>query len=330
MSITEAKLFEAFGLQPTADAGAQVRETAEPGAELNTGTETGAQEQVVAEPAEDPVQEPDPQTEPAAEAEDPEEPEESGSGDPAPSKKTLTPEERKANAARRRQAEQQAAIDAAVNAEKEKNAAQMADIFKKAGLKNTVTGEPITTLEQFNSWHSQFQAAQMEQALKKGQLTPEMMNQMISQNPVVQQAQQVIEQVQNQQAQQRQAAEDQRVMAEIAEINKLNPEIKEFGDILKMDTAPKFREYIGMGYRALDAYRLANFDSISESTARKATAAALNNMRGKDHLKATGNSRGGGDVSVPPSQMRLFRQMNPGKSDAEIIKFYNQYIKNGG
>lgn len=329
--ITEAKLFEAFGLDPNGANGAQEQNVAAAAAEETTGESTGAQEQNVAASAQDePEQEPAPETEPTVDTDDPEEPDDGGSEGAEPQKKTLTPEERRANAARRRQQEQQAAVDAAVRAEQEKNAAQLADIFKKAGLKNTITGETITTMEQFNSWYSQFQSAQVEQALKKGQLTPEIMDQLIRQNPVVQQAQQVIEQVQSAQAAQKSAAEDSRVKAELAEIAKLNPEIKEFGDILKMETAPEFRKYIGFGYRAIDAYKLANFDQISESTGRRAAVSAMNNMRGKEHLRATGNSRGGGDVSVPPSQMRMFRALNPGKSDAEITKYYNKHIKNQG
>lgn len=325
--ITEAQLFEAFGLDPEKGAqGAQEQEPAEP----VTGDDgsTGAQEQEVAEPAEVAAGADGEEAEDEAEA--PEEPE-AGSSEPAePEKKPLTPEQRRANAARRRQAEQQQAVDAAVNAERQRNATQLEEVFRLAGLKNTVTGEPIKTMEEFRSWHSQFQTSQMEQQLKKGQLTPEMLNQVVESNPVVQQAKQVLEQAQQAERTRLEAEDRRRIEAEIAQIGRLNPKIKTFGDILQMDTAPAFREYIGKGYSAIDAYRLANMDAIAEDRGRQAAQAELQRMRGKDHLKATGNGRGSGDVSVPPSQMRMFRALNPGKTDAEITKYYNKHIKNQG
>lgn len=329
--ITEAQLFEAFGLDPKGAKGANEQELAEPVTE--DGADAGAQDQEFADPEES-IDAQDTGTEdpaePAAEADDPEEPEDSGADQTGTDKKQLTPEERHANAARRRQAEQQAAVEAALNEERQKTAAQLEEIFAKAGLKNTVTGEPIKTMEEFRNWHSQFQTAQMQQQLKDGKLTPEMINQVVESNPVVQQAKQVIEQAQQAQQNQQAEADRARIDAEMAEIRKLNPAIKTFADILQMDTSPKFREYIGLGYRAIDAYKLANMDSISQDLGRQAAQAELGKLRGKNHLKATGNSRGGGDVSVPPSQMRMFRALNPGKSDAEIIKYYNKHIKNQG
>ena len=317
--ITEEKLFEAFGLDPKGSKGAQVQEPAEPeAAEISQEEpETGAQEQMVAESAqEEPAQDP-------MEPEEPEQPE-------VPETKPLSTEERRANAARRRQQEQQQLIDAAVAAERQKNENQIKDILLRSGLTDSATGEPITTIEQFNDWHKRFQTAQVQHALKKGQLTPEIMDQLIQQNPVVQQAQQVMQELEGAKAQQKAEADQARVDAEIAQISKLNPDIKKFEDILKMDTAPKFREYIGLGYRAIDAYKLANMDRISEDRGRKAALATMNNLRGKDHLKAAAGGRGGGDVAVPPSQMRMFRALNPGKSDAEIIRYYNNHIKNQG
>ena len=59
-------------------------------------------------------------------------------------------------AAQRRREEQKAAIDAAVQKareeEQQRSKAEMDDFFSKAGLKNTITGEPIRNIEEFRSW----------------------------------------------------------------------------------------------------------------------------------------------------------------------------------
>ena len=53
-------------------------------------------------------------------------------------------------------------------------------------------------------------------------------------------------------------------------------------------------------------------------------------LQSKSHLTATGNVQGAGASSVPPAQMAIFRKMNPGATDAQIQKFYNQYKKRQG
>jgi len=321
-NMTEAQLFKAFGLDPEQGAeGGKEQDPADPVTE--EPADEGGNDQEFAEPEDETGAETDTGSEDSAQPEE----EDKESPDKKP---PLTPEQRRANAARRRQEEQQQAINAAVEAERKRNEAQIADVFARAGLKNTVTGEPIKTMEEFIAWQDQFQAAQLQQQLQAGKLTPEMINTIVESNPVVQQARQVMEQTQAAQAARAEAADKARIDAEIAEIRKLNPEIQGFGDILKMDTAPKFREYIGLGYRAIDAYRLANMEAISQKMGQQAAQAQARKIQGKDHLRSSGNARGAGDVSVPPDQMRMFRALNPGKTDAEITKFYNQHLRKQG
>ena len=54
---------------------------------------------------------------------------------------------------------------------------------------------------------------------------------------------------------------------------------------------------------------------------------ALNNARGKDHLRSTGNAQGSGALSVPAEEMAMFRLFNPNATEAEIQKFYNKHHK---
>lgn len=329
--ITEAKLFEAFGLDPTKAPGVQEQEPAAPAAEPTvTDTDEGARVQEPAAPAavtEEP--ETEPQTEPAA-------PEAADNGDDGaePGKQPLTPEQRKANAARRRAQEQQAAVDqavqAAVQAERERSAQAQKDFFAQAGLMDTFTGKPITSMEEFQSWKQRYDTEQAQKKLKEGQLTPEILNNLISNHPDVQQARQVVQQNQAAQVQQREAAEQTRINDQLAKISELNPEIKGLADILAMETAPQFREYVAKGYDFLDSYKLANMDALAEAKAERARNQALNNARGKEHLNATGNARGSGAASVPPDQMRLFRSLNPGATDAQIQAFYNKYKSSQG
>ena len=301
--ITEASLMAAFGLAEGTPAEPQ----------------TGAQEQDVADPAEGPAEPEDEDGDPADEGSEPQ----ADSG-----KKPLSQAERRANAARRRQQEQQAAIDkavaAAVQAEQQKHDQTMTQFFRDANLKNTITGKPITSMDEFRQWQEAFAQKKAEQAMKTGKMTPEVLNDMISRHPVVQQAQAVIDQHAKETQRQREAADKARLDAEMAEIRKLNPAVATVGDLLKLPCADSFRENIKKGMGLYDAYRLADFDRLQASRAEAAKQQAMNNARGKDHLSPVG-SRGPGAESVPPEQMKIFRMMMPDKTDAQIQAYYNKH-----
>lgn len=317
--ITEAQLYEAFGLTPSQEQGEQAQEPAAPAAEEQPGEPAeGERVQEIAAPA----------------AEEPQQPEEEPSTDPGtrgnPGKPPLSEEQRRVNAARRRQQEQQAAIDAAVRAERERQSAMLGEIFSNAGLKNTFTGEPITNLEQFQAWNQQFADQQLQQELKAGKLTVEGLQQVVSQHPAVQQAQQLLDQQKALQQAQQEAANRARIEGELAEIAKLDPTIQGVADLLNMPTAAAFREHVAKGHSFLDAFKLANMESIAAAKAEAAKQEAMNNARGKEHLRSPGNARGSGAASVPAAQMAMFRQMMPGASDAEIQKYYNHYLSRKG
>ena len=332
--ITEAKLYEAFGLTPT-EQGEQVQETADPATDTRGDTGNGEQEQEFADPAQpetDP--ETDDESESDADSDDPEEEDPNTDAGTGKDKQPLTLEQRRANAARRREQEQQIAIqkavDAAVQAEQLKSKQMLEQVLAQAGIKNPANGETITTFEDFMKWGKEAADARMQKDLQAGKLTMEMLDQLISAQPAVQQAQQVRQQAQVEQARQTAEAERVRIEGQFAKIAELNPNIKGLADILAMDTAPAFRENVNKGMDFYDAYRLANMDAMAQQKAQRAVQASQNNARGKEHLKATGNARGSGAASVPQDQMKLYRMMNPNMTDAQIQAHYNNYLKRGG
>ena len=147
-------------------------EPAEPGAEVQEQGE---------EPGADSAHEPPEGQELSQEQEEPED--QDGGGKPA----QQTKEQRAENARRRRQEEQEAAIKAAVEKalaeEREKSKADMAAFFARANLKNTVTGKPITTMEEFDAWRADYDAAKLQKDLKAGKLTPEALRSAVEQTP---------------------------------------------------------------------------------------------------------------------------------------------------
>ena len=315
MEITEDRYFEAFGLEKPA--GEQAQESAEP-AEDAEGTGVKAQEP--AEPAEEPAQE---ESADGAEEQEPAE---------------MSAEQRRENAARRRQQEKQAEIDRAVadalTAEREKQAKTMKDFFAGAGLKNTLTGEKIESIEQYQAWHEQMQQQQLERDLNAGKLTKEGLHAAIGTHPAVIEAQKILDQT-RQRAEQAQAdakaakeAEDKRrIEQELANIHKMDASINTVADLLKMPNAEAFKEKVNRGYSFEDAYILVNRDRIAQAQAKAAQDAAMAKMRGKDHLAPSAGAKGAGASTVPGDIMMLFRQLNPRATEADIIDYYNKHQK---
>ena len=345
---SEAKVYAALGLSAPAATGAKEQDPAAPAADPTepASTATGANDQSVAvsessgnadtsEPVADPAQEP-------------------ASGEPvSPSVQSV--EERRANAARRRQEEQQAAIDAAVAAarQEERQRADQAleNLFTQAGMRNTFTGEPIKTLADFNAWQTRFRNEQLQSQLAKGELTVDSLNALVDDHPVVKQAKAVLAATQPesgagvpqseapdstvsaspatpaQPSAAQQAADNARIQAEIAEISKLDPSVRNLGDILNSPTGKEFYANVQKGYSFLDAFRLANFERITASRAEAARQQAVMNSRGKDHMNGVNTNRSDGALSVPAADMAMFRTFNPNATQADIQAYYNKYMK---
>ncbi len=312
--ITEQDAFKALGL------GGRVQEPAAPASGANTEPavpNTGAQVQEPAAPAgQDPVA-------PASQGAPPEG---NGGGNPTP----LTEEQRKENAARRRREEQQNAINAAVQAEQEKNATQLKDLFEKLGLKDPVSGEPITTMEQFGAYQQSQAIKKLENDLASGKLTQEGLNAVISQHPAVKAAEQAAEAkaLADKEAQEQAAQKEMqtKVAEQIAEIQKMDPSITKVEDLLNMPNSKEFYAAVQRVGNLADAYKLVNFDQVVGRRAELARQEAQTLARSKEHLVPVA-SRGEGAVTVPSDVLANYRKLNPKASDAEIQANYAKYLK---
>ena len=326
--LSEQEIFEAFGL------GAQAQDPAAP-ASTDAQKSEGAQAQEIAAPAEEGVKNGiGAQTEPTADAGTPEDPDNNAAAGTDIEKQPLTPEQRRENAARRRQQEQarqQAAIDqavqAAVDQERSKHDAEMQAFFATAGLKNTVTGEPITNMDQFNAWKEQFADARLRRDLKDGKLTPEALADAIGNHPAVKQAQQLVDQNAAALQAQETAAAKAKIDGEISEIHKIDESISSLDDLMKAPYWPELYAMTKKGYSLKDGHFLLNYARLEQAKLEAARQQGMVNARGKEHMNASGKPRGGGAVSVPAAELAMFRQFMPNATDDEIQAYYNRYKK---
>lgn len=320
MEFTEKDVFEAMGLTPpTGDTEARKETTganepgaAAPAAEETTGTpEGGGAGTEDGEGAEGAVTAPEGQD--GADGAD-----NNDAGDAEGAKKEQTPDERRAHAAARRRAEQQAAVDAALKAQSEKMAAEWKAFFESAGLKNTITGEPITTKEQFDEWSKSFKQQKLESDLKAGKLTQESLNEAISENPVVKQAAEIVAAHEREQAAAEQEKMQRAIDEQIKKIHALEPDVNGVEDLLKLPESEEFYARVKSGMSFYDAYLISTRERREKALAEAARAQALTGQRGKDHLTGAAASRGAGGKVVTSEELASFRIFNPTATDEEI------------
>lgn len=295
--MSTAEIYEAFGFEAPSAENDDAGNTDAANADAEIGTENDADND--GEPAENPENEP-------------------GDGEKQPQ----TAQERRENAARRREAERQAAINEAVNRaladERARQDERWKAFFGKAHLENTITGEPITNMDEFDEWSRRYEQEQLEFDLQAGKLTPEALQKIVDSSPVMQQAKALLEQSERQRQQAEKEADEAAVAKDIEEIHKIDPSISSVADLLKAPWADKFRAYVERGNTFVDAYYLANRESVERTMAEKAREQAASNVRSKQHLQATGNARGSGAAPVPADVMEYYRELNPSATEAEI------------
>lgn len=293
---------------PETTTGAEETEIAAPSEETGTTTATaqGAEEQEAAAPAvegeEDPEQ---PQTE-------------------AQEQEPKTDRDAQFAAARRKA---EAERDAAIARAKEDAQKQVDEFFKNSGLMNPYTGQPITTRAEYEAYRERFEADQKAKLMEKAGITQEEFQAFVQGLPEVRAARQAKAEAEAAARQAREQEAKARVDEQLRQIQAIDPTVKELGDLAKLDTYPKLYDMVKRGYSILDAYRLANYDTLTQRAAEASRKAAINSVQSKQHLKAT-ESRGGGAIPVPDSVLEEYRVLNPGATKEEIQKHYQSYMKN--
>lgn len=294
---------ELFGLEPEDPAGEEGQDVADP---VEDQEDLGGEDPELADPDVD-VDDDDT----ADEDEDP-----ADEDDQQPEEKPKeTPEQRRAQAAARRQREQQAAIDAAVKAERDRNLAEWDAHYKAMNIRDPYHGNKLVESKaDYDAYVAERDRKNLERDLKAGKVTPERFQQQVQ----AQAAQQAAAAVQRQQQQDTARAEVQR---QFAELQKAEPGIKSIDEVMR---DPLFVSAFQATRDMTKAYRMAHVDEI-EARAKGAAQAAQ--QSGKDHLRRQG-TRGGGAPMVTQDVIDQYRIFDPDISVEEIRKHQAQYQKN--
>jgi hypothetical protein len=265
-------------------------------------TEAGANEQEVAETASigpDETGENEPETaEPAAEGQ------------------SVEDNARFAAARRRAEAQFNQRIELERQAARDEMIRQMYD-----GQLDPYTNRPISSEADLRAYQQAYQREQEQltrNQMQQAGLDPDILDRMIENNPKVKRAEQLTAQFE--------AAEGERKMNEaIKEISHLDPSITDVAALANHPNAPVFNEYVNRGYSLVDAFRLANFDTLTGKKAAAAKQQAMNNVNGKSHLTTTAGNAGGDDVVIDPQEMQMMKHAFPNLTHAQLVAKFKKY-----
>ena len=254
----------------------------------------------------------EPQEEETTETESEETGEENGDAEPH----EQTAEENARYAAIRRRAEEEARrkYDTQLNGLNQQVAAMC------QGVTHPTTGQPITNVHDYLDALAIQQRQASEQELQEKGVDPALIDRMIASNPVVMQAQQVIE------ATKAMGAEKQ-LQSDLAEISKIDPNIKGIQDLATLPNFPDMLARVERGESLVDAYKIVNFNNFMQNTGDAARQQAINQMRGKSHLASPSTSVAteNDDVEVPKEIMSSWKA--EGKTEKQIRELYKKVAK---
>lgn len=297
-----------FGL----DAGENEPETAEPAASQEGAEEDAQEESDVQEPAET-------QEDTAEEAQTGEkEPE---TAEPA---KAQGKEKNARYAAARRKAE--AERDAAVQKARDEADGLLKDVLAASGLTDPFTGKAVTTREEFEQYRKSQANEKRRSIQRKAGMSDAEFDGFIESLPEVQAAKQAQAAAEKAAQETRQAQAQARIDEEIAEIGKLNPEIKALADLTKRPEYGEIYSKVQRGYTLLDAYKLANLDALTSRAREAGKQQARNAADGKTHMGKT-KSRGAGDVELTQEELAQFRIFNPAATEDEVRGWLRKHKK---
>ena len=243
-----------------------------------------------------------------------------------PKKPPQTAEENAAYAAARRKAEAAAKEVIAQNeATAMQRATRMLDqTISALGMRDPYNGKIIQTKAEYDAYMQHYDSDRR----RSGGIDQSGMSidQMINIHPAVKEAEAAAGVYRQQVKKARTDAARSHFDREIGEISSIDPAIKSHKDLQALDSYPQIVELFKRGNTLVDAFRLANMDSLTQKAVTAATRSAANKAAGKSHLSPT-QSRGSGSQPVPADVAKLYRLFNPEATSDEISRHYNKHYK---
>ena len=206
----------------------------------------------------------------------------------------------------------------------ERKAAELDNLFASqfGQYSNPETGQPIKSAQDYLAAMQAQERAKAKEELKANNIDPEIVDRLIANSPIVKQAEAATAEL-NQFRVRQQMTED---------LHKILAIDNSFSSVEELMQSPVMNDVVSFieshpGIRADEAYKIVNFDRLSSSKGEAAKQAAINQVKGKNHL-ATGAAVNVDESAedIPASQLEMYKEAFPGKTIKEIKALYNRAL----
>ena len=187
--------------------------------------------------------------------------------------------------------------------------------------KNPETGQPIRSAQDYYEAMAAQERMNAREQMQQNGIDPNMIDNLIANSPAVRQAQAVTAELNNYRAQ-------QKLEADYKEILALDPSLNGIDDILNDPSMPLMAEKVAQGMSLVDAYKIVNFDRVSNSKEAAVKQQTINQVKGKNHLSTGAAVTVSSDLEdIPAAWLENFKDRFPEKSPKELKALYNQVLK---
>ena len=196
-----------------------------------------------------------------------------------------------------------------------------------AGYKNPKTGAPIRSADDYFAAMDAQAEMQRQRAIEQATANQsaeqrEALRRILDNDPEKARLNARVEELEHARVNDEAQAAFQR---DFTELQKLEPSLKTTSDLAKLENFDKIVELVqSKGLDMVTAYKAVNYGRAVQTGNAAGRQAAINAVRGKNHLSAHGGQAQPGNQKVmSDSMLRNAREMFPDKTDAEIQKLYN-------
>lgn len=237
-------------------------------------------------------------------------------------------EERHRQAEARRQAERDS-YKAQLRQELEaENAKKMDSIIASMGRVNPFTKKPINTLAELEEYNRENDKRRKEERLSKLGMSQEDFDELIENHPTVKAAKDAAAALEQQRAELLRAQQTEELRSEMAEISKIDPNIKTARDLMDHPMYAEVKRLVQEnGHSIAEAFGIATQASRAKEQNDRVRQSAAQAAAGKSHL--TSMQAAGGtapQITVPDAVMKGYRLSNPKITPEEARKKYARYL----
>lgn len=204
-------------------------------------------------------------------------------------------------------------------AEQERDSA-IKEVLAAVGMTNPYTGDPIETMDEFRTYKDKLSEERVQGFADRAGMAREEFDQMVQQLPEVVRAKEILQQAEVER-------EKNFMEKQLAEISKLNPDIKTWEDLGKDPMYAQIREKVKTTKMTpAEAYLLCHHEELMTRAANRAKESRERSDAGRRHMTGV-PAVGNGDTAVPPDVRQSYRDFYPDMSDEEILRHYNRDLK---